>query len=126
MNELRIHTISDLQLHVHHHGTPKVPIRCFSQIYDISLQALPGNLPSSFKDHKKVKNLYLSRHGEIWVDKLKSSTAMSKLCCITNLICFMMNREEELMKGSVHEENLFIFHDALVLMAEKETINWMR
>ena len=26
MNELSIHTISDLQLHVHHHGIPKVPI----------------------------------------------------------------------------------------------------
>ena len=26
MNELSIHTIADLQLHVHHHGIPKVPI----------------------------------------------------------------------------------------------------
>ena len=25
-NELSIHTIADLQLHVHHHGIPKVPI----------------------------------------------------------------------------------------------------
>ena len=30
------------------------------------------------------------------MDKLKSSTAMSKLCCITDLICFMMNEEEKL------------------------------
>ena len=27
MNELSIHKIPDIQLHVHHHGTPKVPIR---------------------------------------------------------------------------------------------------
>ena len=26
INELSIHTISDLQLRVHHHGIPKVPI----------------------------------------------------------------------------------------------------
>ena len=30
MNKLRIHTIADLQLHVHHHGVPKVPIRGFN------------------------------------------------------------------------------------------------
>ena len=37
-----------------------------------------------------------------------------------------MNEAENLMKGSVNEDNFFIFHDALVLMTEKETINWMR
>ena len=30
------------------------------------------------------------------------------------------------MKGSVHEDNFFIVHDALVLMKAKETIKWMR
>ena len=53
------------------------------------------------------------------MDKLKSSTAMSKLCCITDLIRFMMNEAEKLMKGSVHEDDLFIVHDALVLMTSK-------
>ena len=59
-------------------------------------------------------------------DKLKYSTAMSKLCCITDLIRFVMNEAEKLMKGSVHEDNLFILHDDLVLMTAKERINWMR
>ena len=81
MNELRIHTIADLQLYVSHHS--KVPIRGFDQIYAMDLQALPGNPPSSFKDHRKAKNPYHSRYGEGWVDKLKSSTEMSKFCCIT-------------------------------------------
>ena len=31
-----------------------------------------------------------------------------------------------MMKGSVHEDNLFIVHDALVLMTSKETIQWMK
>ena len=60
------------------------------------------------------------------MDKLKYSTAMSKLCCIPDLICFMMNEAEKLMKGSVHEDDFFIVHDALVLMTATETINWMR
>ena len=30
------------------------------------------------------------------------------------------------MKGSDHEDGFFIVHDALVLMTEKETIEWMK
>ena len=36
-----------------------------------------------------------------------------------------MNKAEKLMKGSVHEDDFFIVHDALVLMTAKETIKWM-
>ena len=119
MNELSIQTIADIQIHVHHHGIPKVPIQGFGRIYYIALQDLPGNPPSSFKDHRKSKNQYLTSYGNIWVDKLKSSTAMSKFCCITDLIRFMMNEAENLMKGSLHEYYLFIFHDALVLITSE-------
>ena len=30
------------------------------------------------------------------------------------------------MKGSIHEDDFFIVHDALVLMTAKETIQWMK
>ena len=77
--------------------------RCLSEasakIDNIYLRALPGNPPSSLKDHRKAKNPYLSRYRDIWVDKLKSSTEMSKFCCITDLICFIMNESEKLKKG---------------------------
>ena len=51
---------------------------------------------------------------------------MSKFCCITDLIRFMMKESEKLMKVSVHEDDLFIVHDALVLITVKETIKWMK
>ena len=51
---------------------------------------------------------------------------MSKFCCITDLIWFMMKEAENLMKGSVHEDDFFIVHDDLVLMKAKETIEWMK
>ena len=38
----------------------------------------------------------------------------------------MMKEAENLMKGSVHEDDFFIVHDALVLMKAKETIEWMK
>ena len=59
------------------------------------------------------------------MDKLKSSTTMSRFCCITDIIRFVMNEAEKLMKGSVHKDYFFIFQDALVLMIAKEKINWM-
>ena len=51
---------------------------------------------------------------------------MSKFCCITDLIRFMMKEAENLMKGSVNEDDFFIVHDSLVLMTAKETIKWMK
>ena len=51
---------------------------------------------------------------------------MSKFCCITDLIRFMMKEAENLIKESVHEDYFFIIHDALVLMTAKETIKWMK
>ena len=51
---------------------------------------------------------------------------MATFYCITDLIQFMMKEAEKLMKGPVHEDNLFIVHDALVLMTAKETIKWMK
>ena len=124
MNELIIDMISDLQLHVYHRG--KVPIRGFDQIYAMARQALPGNPPSSFEDYRKAKNPYHSRYGEGWVEKLKSSTSISRFVCITDLIRFMMDEAEKLMKGSVHEDDFYIVQDDLVLMTAKETINCMK
>ena len=51
---------------------------------------------------------------------------MSKFCCITDLIRSMMKEAENLIKGSVHEDNFFFVHDDLVLMTAKETIRWMK
>ena len=60
------------------------------------------------------------------MNKLKSSTAMSKFCCITDLISFMINEADKLMKGLLHEDDCFVVHNYLVLMTEKETLSWMK
>ena len=51
---------------------------------------------------------------------------MSKFCCITDMIQFIMKEAEKLMKGTVHEDDLFIVHDDLVFMTAKETIIWTK
>ena len=62
INELIINTIYDPKLHVNHHGIPNMHIRGFGQIYDITLQALPGKPHPYFKDNNKAKKTYLSRY----------------------------------------------------------------
>ena len=44
---------------------------------------------------------------------------MSKFCCITELIQFMMKEGDKLMRGYVHEEDFFIVRYDLVLITEK-------
>ena len=51
---------------------------------------------------------------------------MSKICCITDLMRFMMKEAEKLMNGSINEDDFFIVQDALVLMIVKENIKWMK
>ena len=126
MNEMNIHTISDLERYVRSYWLPKLSIRGLCQIYEHALIALPGKPTPSIKDHRKAKNTYFLRYGKRWVEKLKSSSYMPKLCRITDLIRLMMKEAEKLMKGSVHEEDLFILHDALVFMTSKETIKLMK
>ena len=90
MNEINIHTIADLQRYVRSYGFPKLPICGLGQIYEHVLVALPGKPTPSIKDHSKAKNTYFLRYGERWVEKLKLSSSMSKLYCISDLIQFMM------------------------------------
>ena len=126
IHEINNHTIADFQRYVQSYGLPKLSIHGLGQIYEHALVALPRKPTPSVKDHRKARNLYYSRYEDRWLDKLKSSYSMLKFCCITDMIRFMMKEPENLMKGSVNEDDFFIIHDALVLMTAKETIKWMK
>ena len=125
MNEINTHTISDVQRYVRSYGFPKLPIFGLGQIYEHGLIPIPRKQTPSIKDHRKSKNTYLSIYGERWVDKLKSSSSMSKFYYITDIIWIMMTKSEKVMKGYVHENDLFIAHDALVLITAKEIVKWV-
>ena len=78
MNEINVHAIADFQRYVQSYGLPKLPIHGLRQIYKHALVALPCKPTPSTKDHRKSRNPYLSRYGERWVEKLNSSSSMSK------------------------------------------------
>ena len=102
MNELNICTISDLTEYMFSCGFSKIKIYGLDAIYANSLNALPGKPKFLVKDHRKSKNPYFSRYGYTWVDKLNNSFFMSKLCCISDLIIFMVKEEDKRTKGSVN------------------------
>ena len=55
MNDINIHTISDLQRYVPSYGLPKLPICGLGRIYEHGLVALLGKLTPSIKYHRKEK-----------------------------------------------------------------------
>ena len=126
MNEMNIHIIANLQRYVRSYGLPKLPISGLGRGYEHGLEALPGKPTPSIKDHRNAKNSYFSRYGDIWVDKLKSSSSMPKCFCITDMIQFIIREEMKPMKGFVREDDLFIVHDYLLLITAKETIKWTK
>ena len=76
IHEINVHTIAGFQRYVQSYGFPKLSIRGLGQIYEGAMVALPGKPAPSVKDHRKARNPYYSRHGEIWVEKLKTSSSM--------------------------------------------------
>ena len=78
IDDMNIHTIADLQMYVRSYGFPKLPIQGLGQSYEHGLEALSRKPMPSIKDHRKAKNPYFSRYGERCVEKLKSSSSMSK------------------------------------------------
>ena len=66
MNEINIHTISDLHKHVQPYKLPKLPIQGFGRFYEHGLENLPGKPTPPIKDHRKSKNPYyrdMERYG---------------------------------------------------------------
>ena len=122
MNDLIIHMIADLQLHVRHRGKVFLDLTLdlsLALALDLALDmalalALDMALAMDLAVIAASENPYFSRYGERWVEKLNSSSSMSKFCCITDLIRFMMKEAENLIKGSVHEDDFFIVSFAVI------------
>ena len=65
INEMSIHTISDLQRYAQFYGLTKITTKGFGQIYEHGLEALPGKPNPSIKDNRKLK-IPISQDMEIY------------------------------------------------------------
>ena len=85
-----------------------------------------GSAPPS-KDHRKEVNPYLSKYGlDQWEAELDKSTYMSSYVSIKKLIEHMYNATNTIFEGTTHEDDWVWYHDALLLMTSKETIQWIK
>ena len=51
---------------------------------------------------------------------------MKKYVFITTVLKYIIANSSKIMKGTKHEDDWYFYHDALSLMASKETKEWMR
>ena len=76
-------------------------------------------------DHRKAANPYESKYGDDWRKYIVKSPTMNNSVMITDYITHMMEESERIMRGTKHQEDWVIFHDALSLMTAVETKEWM-
>jgi hypothetical protein len=101
-------------------------IRGINKFFDKANKAKEGSCPYSCVDHRKAANPYESRYGSDWETHLKQATALSPYVNIKDIILYMCDESQTLMEGTTHQDSWFFYHDALSLMTNKTTKDWMR
>ena len=86
----------------------------------------PGACPHKIVDHRLAENPYYSRHGSFWEEEIKKTAFMKQYCCIRELVQHIHDFSNETFKGTVHENDWFFYHDALVTLTVKSTVAWMK
>ena len=63
------------------------------------------------------------KYGTTWKNESKT---YKKYCSINELIDHMFECSKELFKGTTHENDYMVYHDALSLMTGKDPIEYMK
>ena len=78
-------------------------------------------------DHRKADNPYLSKFGEQhWLRHLKESSKMKSVALITDYVDHIWKESERVMQGTKHQDDWYVFHDALKIMTSKANKAWMQ
>ena len=86
----------------------------------------PGSCPHKIIDHRKALNHYYSRNGSFWEEEIKKTTFIKQYCCIRDLVQHIHDYSKETFKGTVHKDDWFFYHDALITLTAKSTFVWMK
>ena len=110
---------------------PKVSSGTLSKYRDIARAAHPGSVPSNLKfDHRKNPDEYdpfISLFGPIEGPVKRRQAALGRrFVCITDMVDHMFKETEKIFKGTKHEDDWMVYHDALSLMTAVECRQWMQ
>ena len=70
-------------------------------------------------------NPYESQYGPDWRIEVKNSSLLRFYCCVNDMVEHMVSETKRVFKGTTHKHSCLFNNNALSLMTEKETINWM-
>ena len=76
-------------------------------------------------DHRKHDNPYFSRYGANWEDNIAKSSQLRSKVKVTDMVSWYMKETERAFKGTSHETDWVIYHDALSLMTAASCKKWM-
>ena len=97
------------------------------KIFAVVDKALPGDAGIYVTDYRAADNPYKARFGDSsWEAEMAKTTHMAAHVPVTDMIHHMMKESAEMMKGTKHEKDWLLEHDALSQMTAKETLDWMK
>ena len=71
-------------------------------------------------------NPYKARYGDRWEEEIVKTTAMKNVCDIRSLVTHIFEESANVMKGTKHENDFVVYHDALNTMYAEENKDWMK
>lgn len=82
--------------------------------------ALPGSCPHSDINHLEASN------EDTWEDEIRKTPAPSPFVPVSDLVDFIIEESDRLMKGTIHENDWLFYHDVLSLLTSKDCLDYMR
>ena len=83
-------------------------------------------LPYRNKPEGEAPNPYKARYGDTWEEEIAKTSRMKKYCDIRSLVTHIFEESANVMKGTKHENDFVVYHDALNFMYAKENKAWMK
>ena len=120
----QLQNIPDSKLHQDLQLPQGLTLKTFLNAWDRAQEASKQDSPQVI-DHRKALNPYLSRYGENWKKYMMSSPTFSNSALVTDYIEHLMEESSKVMRGTKHETDWMVYHDALSLMTSKENMAWM-
>lgn len=106
---------------------PDAPVA--AAVHAAARNASPGAYICNELDHRRnpnEANPYKSRYGDQWETVIDNTAHMRKYVCITTVWEAVMASTIKAFRGTPHESDFLIYHDALSLLKAKSTIEWLK
>ena len=96
-------------------------VRGINKLVAYSRLAMKGTCPHVNIDHRLAENPYHSRYGTEWETKLRAATILRPYVPISDIILSMCRQSSVMMRGTIHENSWYFYHDALSYIIANET-----